>query len=652
MLDGNPFKPSTIEAHAQAAASALISLMKFLIPQSSFEKRLFASFTAGAAALLLLAGLTWHFSLKGIDATRFVIHSHEVIASIGRVEQYVYQAESEQRGFLITGDRAYLSGYRQALSALSMEQSMLDHLVSDNPSQAARVRHLKIIIASRIDWLERNIELKSVIHPRPAPVDVSAGTSLDRQIDALATDIFNEEQRLLKQKQQLESDRAQMSAVGFFALLMLVLLAVPFLYSRMRNAFDDKQKVSEEARRLVDVIDCTPDLIAMSTLEGRVAYVNRAMRDLIGVGDLPAADIKRERVYSPDSLDLVLRIGIPHALAHGIWSGETTWIKADGKEVPVSQVLIAHRQSDGSITLSTIARDISDLKETERLLEEKNRQIEQASRMKTEFMATMSHELRTPLNAIIGFSSVIRDGLAGEVDPTIKEYADDILNSGRHLLELINDILDLSTIESGNMRLEPGMVDGNSLAASGMAIMREQAMARGIRLVQTISPELKGMWLDPRKTRQIIFNLLSNAVKFTPDGGQVRLGMRLVPRSLVESQQGDEKRRLFALPPTSFLEFLEISVSDTGVGIAQADLYRLFQPFLQLDSSRSRMFEGTGLGLVMVRRLVELQSGALLVESEPGKGSRFTVWLPLRDPERAGQLPIALPDRLLRSILH
>ncbi len=626
--------------------------MKFLIPQSSFEKRLFASFTAGAAALLLLAGLTWHFSLKGIDATRFVIHSHEVIASIGRVEQYVYQAESEQRGFLITGDRAYLSGYRQALSALSMEQSMLDHLVSDNPSQAARVRHLKIIIASRIDWLERNIELKSVIHPRPAPVDVSAGTSLDRQIDALATDIFNEEQRLLKQKQQLESDRAQMSAVGFFALLMLVLLAVPFLYSRMRNAFDDKQKVSEEARRLVDVIDCTPDLIAMSTLEGRVAYVNRAMRDLIGVGDLPAADIKRERVYSPDSLDLVLRIGIPHALAHGIWSGETTWIKADGKEVPVSQVLIAHRQSDGSITLSTIARDISDLKETERLLEEKNRQIEQASRMKTEFMATMSHELRTPLNAIIGFSSVIRDGLAGEVDPTIKEYADDILNSGRHLLELINDILDLSTIESGNMRLEPGMVDGNSLAASGMAIMREQAMARGIRLVQTISPELKGMWLDPRKTRQIIFNLLSNAVKFTPDGGQVRLGMRLVPRSLVESQQGDEKRRLFALPPTSFLEFLEISVSDTGVGIAQADLYRLFQPFLQLDSSRSRMFEGTGLGLVMVRRLVELQSGALLVESEPGKGSRFTVWLPLRDPERAGQLPIALPDRLLRSILH
>ncbi len=626
--------------------------MKFLIPQSAFERRLFTSFAAGAAALLILAGLTWHFSLTGIDATRFVIHSHEVIASIGRVEQYVYQAESEQRGFLITGDRTYLSGYRQALNSLSKEEAVLVDLVSDNPSQAARVRHLKIIIASRIDWLERNIELKSSLHPRPAAVDVSAGTGLDRQIDALAADVFNEEQRLLKHRQQLESDRAQISAFGFFALLILVLLAVPFLYKRMREAFNDKQKVSDEARRLVDVIDRTPDLIAMSTPDGRVAYVNRAMRELLGVGDMPAADIKRERVYSPASLNQVLRVGIPHALAHGTWHGETIWVKADGKEVPVSQVLIAHRQSDGSVTLSTIARDISESKKTARLLEEKNRQIEQASRMKTEFMATMSHELRTPLNAIIGFSSVIRDGLAGQVDATVREYADDILNSGRHLLELINDILDLSTIESGNMRLESGMVDGNDLAASGMAIMREQATARGIQLVQTISPELKGMWLDPRKTRQIIFNLLSNAVKFTPDCGQVKLAMRLVPRSLVESQQGNEQRRLFALAPSAFLEFLEISVSDTGVGIAQADLYRLFQPFMQLDSSRSRLYEGTGLGLVMVRRLVELQSGALLVESEPGKGSRFTVWLPLRDPEPAGQLPIALPDQLLRPITH
>ena len=626
--------------------------MKFLLPASTFERRLFASFTAGAAALLMLAGLTWHFSLKGIDATRFVLHSHEVIASIGRVQQFIYLAESEQRGFLITGDRTYLSGYRNALYALSKEQDVLFELVSDNAPQLARARQIKATIASRIDWLDRNVHLAEVRPLHHTPLDVSAGTGLDRKIDALAAEMFDEEHQLLRHRQQLEADRAQMSAVGFFALLMLVLLAVPFLYTHMRNAFDEKQKVADEARRLVDVIDGTPDLIAMSTPSGRVAYVNRAMRDLLGIGHMPAGGLKREQVYSATSLDLVMHTGIPHAIEHGSWSGETTWLTADGKEVPVSQVLIAHRQSDGSITLSTIARDISEAKEAERLLEEKNRQIEQASRMKTEFMATMSHELRTPLNAIIGFSSVIRDGLAGPVDATVREYADDILNSGRHLLELINDILDLSTIESGNMRLEPGIVNGNDLAASGMAIMREQATARGIRLVQTISPEIKGLWLDPRKTRQIIFNLLSNAVKFTPECGQVRLGMRLVPRSEVEAQQGGESRRLFALSPSAFLEFLEVSVSDTGVGIAQTDLYRLFQPFTQVDASRSRSYEGTGLGLVMVRRLVELQSGALLVESKAGKGSRFTVWLPLRDPEPSGPLPIALPDSLLRPIPH
>ncbi len=626
------------------------SLMKFLLPVSAFERRLFAHFAVSAIALLVLAGLTWHFSLKGIDATRFVIHSHAVIASLGRVQQFIYRAESEQRGFLLTTDHSYLAGYRLALDALAKEQGQLARLVSDNPAQSARVQAMKALIAARIDKLETNIGLASQVPLARAPIDVSAGTGLDRRIDGLAAEMHEEEQLLLKHRQQLEADRAQITAIGFFALLLVVSLALPFLYSRLRQSFREKQAVTDEARRLVDVIDSTPDLIAMSTPEGKVAYINRSIRQLLGLGAMPAAELRREQVYTPRSLELITRVGIPHAIAHGIWSGETTWKTANGGEIPVSQVLIAHRQMDGSMTLSTIARDISERKEAERLLEEKNRLIEQASRMKTEFMATMSHELRTPLNAIIGFSSVIRDGLAGPVTPTVKEYADDILNSGRHLLELINDILDLSTIESGNMKLEPSITDGDELAASGITIMREQASARGIHLVQTISPELKGLWIDPRKTRQIIFNLLSNAVKFTPDEGEVRLCLRLVPRSLVESRQEGEGRRLFPLAPSPFLAFLEIAVSDTGVGIAQADLYRLFQPFTQLDSSRSRLFEGTGLGLVMVRRLAELQDGAMMVESQPGRGTRFTVWLPLRDPEPSGQLPIALPEPLFKPL--
>ncbi len=626
--------------------------MKLSLPASTFERQLLAGFVAGAGTLLMLAGLTWHFSLKGVDATRYVIHSHQVIASIGRVQQLIYRATSEQRGYLITGDPMYLNGYRLARDGLAGEQFLLTQLVSDNASQAARLQHLKVMTADRIARLERNAQQVETQRPWRSTVDVAAGTSIDRLIDGVVADMHEEEQRLLKHRQALEADRSQMTVIGFFALLLLVVLAVPLLYTRIRRAYREKQAMADKARRLVDVIDSTPDLIAMSTPDGKVSYVNQSIRDLLGIGDLPASEIRREQAYTPASLDLIRRVGIPHAIAHGTWSGETVWRTRDGREVPVSQVLVAHRQADGSHMLSTIARDISELKAAERVLSEKNRLIEEASRMKTEFIATMSHELRTPLNAIIGFSCVIRDGLAGPIAPTVKEYTNDILTSGRHLLALINDILDLSTIESGNMRLEPGMIEGDELAASGIAIMREQALARGIRLLPSISPELKSLWLDPRKTRQIIFNLLSNAVKFTPDGGEVRLGLRQVSRSEVARQPEAEHRRLFPLLAPTHATFLEISVSDTGVGIAAADLYRLFQPFSQLDASRNRSFEGTGLGLVMVRRLVELQAGALMVDSQPGKGSCFTVWLPLREPDLLAATSTARSADLLRPLPH
>ncbi len=194
------------------------------------------------------------------------------------------------------------------------------------------------------------------------------------------------------------------------------------------------------------------------------------------------------------------------------------------------------------------------------------------------------------------------------------------------------------------------MVDGDDLAMDAQAIVREHAAARRVRINARLSPELRGLWLDTRKTLQILINLLSNAVKFSVEDGEVRLSLRLVPRSEIETQQAGPGRRLFPLPASDFLEFLEISVSDSGRGINGADLYRLFQPFTQLDASRSRPVEGSGLGLVMVRRLTELQQGAMLVESLPGQGSTFRVWLPLRDPDRRRALPIALPAAVLGQL--
>jgi PAS domain S-box-containing protein len=281
----------------------------------------------------------------------------------------------------------------------------------------------------------------------------------------------------------------------------------------------------------------------------------------------------------------------------------------------------------------------------------KNRQLEETSRMKSEFLANMSHELRTPLNAIIGFSEVMRDGLLGEITSQQKEYVNDIFTSGTHLLSLINDILDLSKVEAGKMTLELEPLQLTALVQSSLQVVREKAIAHHIRLLTELGEmtnplepgaDLLGdIWLDQRKVKQIIYNLLSNAVKFTPDGGEVHIAARQVGKDAVSNPRFDL--------------YLELSVSDTGIGISAADQARLFQPFVQIDSTLGRRYSGTGLGLVMIKRLAELHGGAVGLHSELGKGSTFTVWLPWRTQADAptidampvpAQLPSTSPDVL------
>jgi signal transduction histidine kinase len=231
---------------------------------------------------------------------------------------------------------------------------------------------------------------------------------------------------------------------------------------------------------------------------------------------------------------------------------------------------------------------------------------QQANQAKSEFLANMSHELRTPLNAIIGFSEVLKQGQAGDLTVRQKEFSGEIYDSGQHLLSLINDILDLSKIEAGKMTLELEKTDLALLLESCLAIVREKALAHGISLQSQAAGDLGAAMVDTRKFKQMVYNLLSNAVKFTPDGGRI----------LLDAQR----------TATGQIEF---SVSDTGIGIAAKDLPRLFSPFEQLDGSLARKYEGTGLGLSMVKRLAELHGGTVSAFSELGKGSRFTVRMPL-----------------------
>ncbi len=288
------------------------------------------------------------------------------------------------------------------------------------------------------------------------------------------------------------------------------------------------------------------------------------------------------------------------------------------------------------------ARDMTELKQFEHALQQKNVELEAASRMKSEFLANMSHELRTPLNAIIGFSEVLKDGMVGELTDQQRGFIADIFGSGKHLLSLINDILDLSKVEAGKMQLDLEPVAVSSLFANSLSIIREKAAARSINLVMDIEEALGVIQADARKVKQIVYNLLSNAVKFTGQGGRVGLRAGTVPRSRVGEPTLGWTGRTFPLAEgNEFTEFLEISVTDNGIGIPPEGLERLFTPFSQIDSGLSRRFEGTGLGLAMVKLLAELHGGAVAVESAVSKGSCFTVWLPLREPDFGMLTPTA-----------
>lgn len=256
-------------------------------------------------------------------------------------------------------------------------------------------------------------------------------------------------------------------------------------------------------------------------------------------------------------------------------------------------------------------------------------EAEAASRSKTDFLANMSHELRTPLNAIMGFSEIMLMDMAGPVTARQREFLNDISKSGNHLLSLINDVLDLSKVEAGKMELEPEPVIIEDLIAGSLMMFKEKTLKHAIKVETFIGPAVADITADRRKLKQVLMNLISNALKFTPDGGSVTVAARLIEGEKVGSWE-DEKKPTGFLPSDTAL--VEISVADTGVGIPREQQKKLFQPFQQIDSSLSRKHAGTGLGLSLCRRFVELHGGRIWVESEPGKGSTFSFAIPVRRP--------------------
>jgi signal transduction histidine kinase len=333
----------------------------------------------------------------------------------------------------------------------------------------------------------------------------------------------------------------------------------------------------------------------------------------LGEGATGRSAIIRAPVQVPDTLDereytgarlrpMLARLGYRSVLAvpllreDRILGALTVWRKEAGNFSPeiVNLLQTFATQSALAIQNARLFREIED----------KSRQIEAANRHKSEFLANMSHELRTPLNAIIGFSEVLGERMFGELNEKQAEYTEDILSSGRHLLSLINEILDLSKVEAGRMELEVATFDLPLAIDNARTFVRERAIKHGINLDVTVDERLGEFTGDERKIKQILLNLLSNAVKFTPEGGRIGINAR----------QADG--------------LVEISVSDTGIGISPEDQAKIFEEFRQVGGDYAHKREGTGLGLTLAKKFVELHGGRIWVTSELGKGSTFTFTLP------------------------
>ncbi|MBF0330285.1 MAG: response regulator [Nitrospirae bacterium] len=424
----------------------------------------------------------------------------------------------------------------------------------------------------------------------------------------------------------------------------LTLLGIQAAYAIEK--FSLIERISETQNYLKNVLDNSADMIITTDQAGVVVEFNKGASKLLGY-------LREEIIGTPvetlwEKPEDRRRIMKAIEASGSILNYETRLKTKEGKLIDVSLTLSFIKNAAGEIIGTVgISKDITEKKRLElaiherslelqdlnerleekvlertRELERANRELERSNKLKSQFIATMSHELRTPLNSILGFSELLVDEVFGPLNEKQKRYVGNIYNSGSHLLQLINNVLDIAKIESGKMELSYEAFSVAQSISEVQTVIKSLADKKAQKITIKIGGDVSIIKADKIKFKQILYNILSNGVKFTPEGGEITVSAEMLdtnnPAAIpekVHSYLGPEK-------------CLKISVTDTGIGIREEDQERVFSEFEQVDSSHSRKYEGTGLGLALTKKLVELHGGAIFVESEEGKGSTFTVIIP------------------------
>ncbi len=653
------------------------------------EKLLWIGFGFVIFVLLGTGGYVYRVGLVHQAEEGLVDHTHRVLFHLQTLKSTLLQTESAERGYLLTGNPLMLQTLQEGSAAFEFLMK-IESEVSDNPSQVLLVQSLVSLVTRRLSILNEAISIdrlngfdtaRRFISKSPGEVTMKA------ILDTIAIMETRENSFLaVREARALNAQRRTLfSFLGLLAIgaginfLWLLLirrevnkrnLAQDYIQEQARfertlreilalfNSSFDRKQVFEDFLRLLSKRDFSVmagNLYLQDEWEG--GYI---LESALGTTSdltpklMPKEGPLWETVTSRRIVQYEIARGEPLRVLKGLYA-----------TFPISAVSIPVIQGDkvvaifGLVTLQKLSiRNLEfldllasqvgialnkfyqydnlrlltrELRSRNDEVAQKNKELERANRAKSDFLANMSHELRTPLNAIIGFSEILKDGIQGDLLPNQKESVEDIHLSGLHLLSLINDILDLSKVEAGKMELEPEEIDITSLVRQSLTIVRERAHSHNIHLSSSIDPHLDKCRGDVRKMKQILYNLLSNAVKFTPDGGLVTVE--------VKKRFGRELDDPFF---ANEAEWIEWNVIDTGIGIPKEKQGFLFQPFTQMDGSLSRRYEGTGLGLALVKGLAQLHGGTVGLESVPGKGSRFSVWIPFQATGTADEPPVKL----------